>query len=130
MRVFCFGLLTACGKESGADEPQPISDAPVAVTWDSPPHAGKANLRLALVHEGKPFKGQSGLVTQFELRALAGGSLFTQGFNPDADGRVIIEGLEPGDYQLTVSARQAEFKSWQKSARVEGIATFEVELTK
>jgi hypothetical protein len=75
--------------------------------WDEAPEAGTANVRILITRDGRPFAGMTSIYTEFSFRADARAH-YSQGFNPNANGRWVYEGLDPGEYQITVAGVEGE----------------------
>jgi hypothetical protein len=75
--------------------------------WEEAPEAGTANVRILTTQNGAPFAGMTSIYTEFSFRADAR-THYSQGFNPNANGRWVYEGLDPGDYQVTVAGVEGE----------------------
>jgi hypothetical protein len=73
--------------------------------WGQRPDDGTANIRILMTSGGQPFAGKVSIFTEFHFRAVSR-SHHTQGFNPNENGRWVYEGLDPGDYEITVVGAQ------------------------
>lgn len=80
--------------------------------WDSKPTPGEANIRILMTKDGKPFAGIVSIQTEFRFSARSSrGQFNNQGMNPNANGRWVYEGLEPGTYDITITGN-GRFEGW------------------
>lgn len=69
--------------------------------WNQQPDEGMANIRILLKLGGTPYAGKISTRTEFSFRAV-GRRTSSQKFNANERGRWVYEGLEPGDYELSI----------------------------
>jgi len=86
--------------------------------WEAQPETGKSNLRILMTKNGHPYEGVISIHAQFSFRT-AGISTFKNhhtNFNPNKNGRWVMEGLEPDTYNITIEGTgdMADF-IWQRS---------------
>lgn len=84
--------------------------------WDQAPEDGMANIRILLTRDGAPFPGRVSIYGEFGFRAQAR-MQHHQGFNSNANGRWVYEGLDPGTYAVTVEGSD-RFEGFEWSREV------------
>ena len=72
------------------------------MSWDSEPEEGMANLRLKFIEGEEAFKGITSIHGRFNIKLQSRRTYLTS-FNPNANGRYVYEGIEPGTYTLSIS---------------------------
>jgi len=78
--------------------------------WDQGPEDGMANIRIQMLKDGEPYSGKVSIFTEFSFRAESR-STYSQGFNPNKNGRWIYEELPPGTYNLVIEGFE-KFEGW------------------
>ena len=101
-------VLTALTAQAQADDSpqqqhmaQQMADWMDSV-WDQQPHGSKGNVRILVLRNGEPFAGELSTTGHFKVKLEGLWSQSTT-FNPNSNGRYVLEGVDPGSYKVYVS---------------------------
>ena len=72
--------------------------------WEAKPKPGLANLRLLIRKDGEPYAGVVSIHGALDLQ-LKGPMQYTVAFNPNNNGRYVLEDIEPGNYIIMLKGR-------------------------
>ena len=70
--------------------------------WDQQPHGSKGNVRILVLRNGEPYSGELSTTGHFKIKLEGLWSQSTT-FNPNSNGRYVLEGVDPGSYKVYVS---------------------------
>ena len=93
--------------------------------WDATPEDGYGHLKILMENNGKPVQGAISLYGQYQLMAVGQRTTMTS-FNPNHNGRFVLEEMEPGTYDVSITGfgEHREF-SWSEEGIeiTSGVAT-------
>jgi hypothetical protein len=83
-------------------------------TWEAEPEDGFANLRFLVMKDGEPYAGEVSIHGRFKLLVQGIQSQHTS-FNPNANGRYVLETVKPGTYNIKIEGlEEMEGFSWSR----------------
>ncbi len=83
------------------------------MAWDMTPEEG-GNLNILMMKNGEPFAGVVSIHGQFQLKAAGTRSTMTA-FNPNANGRYVLEETDAGTYEIVITGTgEMEGFTWSK----------------
>ncbi len=97
--------------------------------WDVAPEDGTGNLQILMLQDGQPFSLPASIYGNFNIQVKSRTRTHTS-FNPNANGRYVLDGLDPGIYSINIQGlNKFEGKNWEFNGQVieeNGILTLEL----